>query len=144
MSEPSRIAALLPFAIPADATQRMVLIALRRMAAHGLRDAVAGSLFLNGFGMHFRRPLVLLRAFVLELGEASARKICIAPCCSLRMIRDEACLIGVLAVAASNPDCAARHLRDLTRTRGIGEALSTSAAFNSALADLGRPLALNG
>ncbi len=63
----------------------MILVAMRRMAAHGIRDAHAALLMLDLFGGRFRRPLVLLRAFMLEFARASQRSIKVAPCCSLRM-----------------------------------------------------------
>ena len=132
----------LPFALPDDAMQRMVLVAVRRMAAHGIRDAHAAMLFLNGFGAGFRQPLVLLRAFVVELAGAARRKITLAPCCALRMTQDEARIVGVLAAAASSPPSAARHLRELTGGGCIGHALSTAAAFNDAAANLGWPLVI--
>lgn len=134
--------ATLPFPLPDDAMQRMVLVAVRRMAAHGIRDAHAAMLFLTAFGAGFRQPLVLLRAFVVELAGVSRRTIKLAPCCALRMTRDEARIVGVLAAAASSPACAARHLRELAGGGCIGHPLSTAAAFNDAAANLGRPLVI--
>lgn len=132
----------LPFPLPGDAMQRMVLVAVRRMAAHGIRDAQAAMLFVNGVGPGFRQPLVLLRAFVVELAGVSRRTIRLAPCCALRMTQDEARIVGVLAAAASSPACAARHLRDLAGGGCVDHPLSTAAAFNDAAANLGRPLVI--
>ena len=45
---------------------------------------------LGAFGRSYRRPLVLMRAMMLELARASSRKILVAPCCCARMTADEA------------------------------------------------------
>lgn len=142
VSPPSAAPHPLPFPLPEDAMQRTVLVAVRRMAAHGIRDAHAAMLFLNTFGPGFRQPLVLLRAFVVELAGAARRRIQLAPCCALRMTQDEARIVGILAAAASSPACAARHLRELAGGGGIDHPLSTAAAFNDAAANLGRPLVI--
>ncbi len=139
-SPPSADRLILP--LPDDRIQRLVLFALRRMTAHGIRDAHAANLMFNTFGIHFRRPLVLLRGFIAELARCSERRITMAPCCALRMTGDEAALVGVLAVAASNPACAARHLRGLSARDEVSAPLSLAAAFNEALADAGLPLAI--
>ncbi len=73
-----------------------MLFAFRRMAQHGLRDAVAAERMLERYGMHYRAPLVLLRAFVLELAQSAARTIAIGHCCMPRMTADEAAMLGVL------------------------------------------------
>lgn len=132
----------LPYPAPTDGMQRMTLITLRRMGAHGIRDAQAALLFINAFGKDFRKPLVLLRAFMVELARVSARRITLAPCCALRMTADEARLIGILATAAAAQCTAARHLSELAGTGAIGAPLSTAAAFGDAVADLGRPLVI--
>jgi hypothetical protein len=131
---------LLPLATPDDRMQRLALFAVRRMAAHGVRDAYAANLLFSNFGIHFRRPLVLLRAFMIELSQASKRTITIAPCCALRMTVDEGRIVGVLANAASDRASAARQLRELAGDSAISSPLSVAAAFSSALADLGQPL----
>ena len=128
--------------LPGDQMQRLALFALRRMAAHGIRDAHAASMMINTFGINFRRPLVLLRAFITELARCSDRTITVAPCCALRMTRDEASLVGILAVAASNPACASQHLRALAGSVEVSAPLSLAAAFNAALADAGLPLVI--
>lgn len=133
---------LLPLPAPEDRMQRLVLFAVRRMAAHGARDAYAANLLFTDFGINFRRPLVLLRAFMIELSQTSRRTITIAPCCALRMTMDEGRIIGVLAAAAHNRIAATNHLRELTGDNAISSPLSVAAAFNNALTDLGRPLAI--
>jgi hypothetical protein len=142
MTCPSPRSEILPLSLPAAATQRLVLRCLRRMAAHGPRDAQAALLVFEHFGIHFRRPLVLLRAFVAELAQGAERRITIAPCCAIRMTRDEGWMIGVLVAAADHPDCASRHLRLLTGSDEVASPLSLAAAFNQTLTGLGRPLAL--
>lgn len=134
--------AILPYPLPEDAMQRLALAALRRMGAHGIRDACAALLFIEAFGLHFRKPLVLARAFMVELARASCSTIRLAPCCALRMTEDEARMVGVLATAASNPSCAARHLAQLAGTEEVAAPLSAAAAFNDTLASLGQPLAI--
>lgn len=131
---------LMPLPAPEDRMQRLVLFAVRRMAAHGVRDAYAANLLFSNFGINFRRPLVLLRAFMIELSQASKRTITIAPCCALRMTEDEGRIIGVLASVTHNRTVAAGSLCELTGDNAISSPLSVAAAFNSALADLGRPL----
>lgn len=130
---------LLPLPAPHDRMQRLVLFAVRRMAAHGVRDAYAANLLFSNFGIHFRRPLVLLRTFMIELSQSSKRTITIAPCCALRMTADEGRIVGILAKVGGNRVAAANHLRELTGHNGISSPLSVAAAFNNAMADLGQP-----
>ena len=132
----------LPLPLPRTETQRLVLRCLRRMAAHGIHDAQAALWVFERFGLGFRRPLVLLRAFVVELAQYSQRRIQLAPCCALRMTLDEARLIGVLAAAATSPASAQRQLRELTGGLAAPSPYSLAVAFNETLMGLGRPLAL--
>lgn len=131
---------LLPLPAPDDRVQRLVLFAVRRMAAHGVRDAYAANLLFSSFGIHFRRPLVLLRAFMIELSQTSKRTITIAPCCALRMTEDEGRIVSALATAGSDRFTAAKYLRELAGDNGISSPLSVAAAFGNALTDLGHPL----
>jgi hypothetical protein len=142
MTCPSPQSGLMPLPLPADATQRLVLRCLRRMAAHGTRDAQAALLAIEHFGIHFRRPLVLLRAFVAELAQGAERRITMAPCCAMRMTRDEGLIVVVLATAAAYPDCARFHLEQLAGGGAVSSPLSLAAAFNQTLRELGRPYAL--
>jgi hypothetical protein len=139
---PTDHAAILPYPLPRDTMQRFTLFALRRMAVHGIRDAHAASSFIASFGLHFRKPLVLMRAFIVELAQVAHGRIVVAPCCAPRMTEDEARIVGILATAASNPDCARQHLERLAGTRCTGGTLATAAAFNDAMAQHGRPLAI--
>jgi hypothetical protein len=137
---PDTTGQLLPLPAPDDRIQRLVLFAVRRMAAHGVRDAYAANLLFSNFGINFRRPLVLLRAFMIELSQTSKRTITIAPCCALRMTLDEGRIVTALATAASNRISAAKHLRELAGDSAIASPLSVAVAFNNSLADLGWPL----
>jgi hypothetical protein len=140
--DPDTTGQLLPLPLPSpdDRIQRLVLFAVRRMAAHGVRDAYAANLLFSNFGINFRRPLVLLRAFMIELSQTSKRTITIAPCCALRMTLDEGRIVTALATAASNRISAAKHLRELAGDSAIASPLSVAVAFNNSLADLGWPL----
>lgn len=142
MPQPAPRSCALPLPLPQEDTQRLVLRCLRRMAAHGTRDAQAALWVFEAFGIHFRRPLVLLRAFVVEVAQVSARRISVAPCCAMRVTLDEARLIGVLAAATDNPAAAAHHLRLLTDGAEVSSPLSLAIAFSGSLAALGRPLTL--
>jgi hypothetical protein len=138
---PQSAAALLPFPAPVAPAQRLTLFALRRMAAFGLNDAHAANAMLCGFGLGYRRPLILLRAFMHELATGSSRAIRIAPCCALRMTEDEAHMLGALSAAYGNGRDAARHLASLTGRTVNNPALSAAMAYGDALSDMGRPLA---
>lgn len=96
MSESTPIETLLPVALPQDTLQKTVLIILRRMAIHGLRDASASTLALEAFGSGFRKVLVLSRCLLQEMATASNRSIRIASCCAPRMTRDEALIMDVI------------------------------------------------
>jgi hypothetical protein len=142
MTCPTPQPGLLPLPLPGEPDQRLVLRCLRRMAAHGIRDAQAALLILDSFGIHFRRPLVLLRAFVAELAQGAERRITMAPCCAMRMTLDEARIVGVLASAVDDPDSARHQLQLLTASCAIASPLSLAAAFNETLTALGRPMLL--
>lgn len=133
MNQGKSAADLLPLPLPEGRSERLVLVAMRRMAAHGIRDAHAALLMLDLFGARFRRPLVLLRAFMLEFARASQRSIRIAPCCSLRMTRDEGRLIEALRLAAGDPALAGEILADLSGNACVCEPLSAAAVFGRVL-----------
>ena len=77
--------AALPHPLPAVAGARLLLIAIRRMGAHGLTDAHVAQSFLAAFGKGFRRPLLLARSFMADLAATATTTIAIAPCCCARM-----------------------------------------------------------
>jgi len=66
-----RSACLLPLPLPDERTERTTLFAVRRMAAHGVRDVSAAWLLIDCYSTGFRRQLVLLRVFMLELAHAA-------------------------------------------------------------------------
>ena len=76
---------------------------------------------------------MLLRAFLLELAEASHRSIKIAPCCAMRMTEDEGGIIEVLHLSAT--DCAAAEdvLAKLTNSPLVGEPLTAAAVLEKSL-----------
>lgn len=126
---------LLPLPLPADPSQRLVLRCLRRMAMHGIRDAQAALFLLEHFGIEFRRPLVLLRAFMAELAQSSTQRITLAPCCAMRMTPDEGRIVAILSMAADDPDSAGQQLQHLTGSNQITSPLSLAAVFGKTLAD---------
>lgn len=125
---------------PTAAVERVTLFALRRMALAGLGDAMAASAMLNHFGIGFRRPLLLLRATMLELSAGAERTIALAPGCCRRMTRDEARILAVLRHAPADEPRARRHLARLTGAAQSPRVLCTAGAYGWALRDLGRPL----
>lgn len=137
---PDRPTCRLPLPLPDNGELRIVLRITRRMAAHGLHDAQAALMALEAYGTGFRRPLVLLRAFVAELAHCSGRRITMAPACALRMTPDEARIVGILATSGHNPGNAREHLQALTDRHEVCHPLSAAQAIASALADLGKPL----
>jgi hypothetical protein len=142
MHQPAPGQCQMPLPLPLEHNQRIVLRCLRRMAAHGVRDAQGSLWMFEQFGIHYRRPLVLLRAFVIELAQVSQRRIQIAPCCAMRMTLDEGRIVEALAAASDSPATAQRHLRQLTEADNPASPLSLAIAFNDTLAALGKPLAL--
>ncbi|PTQ07331.1 hypothetical protein CLG96_17405 [Sphingomonas oleivorans] len=124
-SNASDVLRLLPRPVPRDDDRRLLLFAIRRIAA---------------FGLGFRRPLILVRALMAELSRIAAHRILVAPCCCPRMTLAEAALID--AVAMADRDARAAHRR-LSAMLGVGNclgALASAQALGQAFADLGRPL----
>ncbi len=140
MSQSDNAADLLPLPLPPGRVERIVLVCIRRMAAHGLRDAHASWLALDTFGVNFRRPLVLLRAFLLELANASNRSIKIAPCCAMRMTLDEGKVLEALRLGAGDAELCGQTLTAITGNTSIGEPLSAAVVLGRALAETGQPL----
>ena len=138
-AQPTR--ALLPHTVPPGSFEQLLLFAVRRMAAGGLNDAHAAHALFSGFGLHFRRPLVLLRALMAEVSRVSARKLTVAPCCCKRMTDDEARLIAIIAGSNTAPAGAAMMLGDLLKVRNALGVLTSAQAVEICFADLGMPLA---
>lgn len=133
-------ATLLPFAAPMQANTRLLLYAFRRMGAHGLHDAAAANAMLGMFGLSYRRPLIMLRAFMAESARGAEKTITIAACCCARMTLDEALLIEAVATAITDPKNATFLLRQSMGSNHIVGALMAAQAVNVAFADLGRHL----
>lgn len=132
----------LPHELPSPGDQRLVLRCLRRMAADGLRDASAALLVFDRFGIGFRQPLVLLRAFVAELARASTRTITLGPSCAMRMTQDEARLVAVLAHAEHDPCLAREQLCLLTGDTNVEAPLSIAIALAQTMSGPNRAVRL--
>jgi hypothetical protein len=130
----------LPFAAPMVGTNQLLLYVIRRMGAHGLHDAAATNALLGVFGINYRRPMIMLRAFMAETARGADKKILIAACCCVRMTIDEARLIEAITTALDDPRGASLLLR---RAMGCDQdigALSAAQAVCAAFEDLGRAL----
>jgi hypothetical protein len=138
--EPEDIAQILPRRGPTEPSQRLLLFALRRIAAGGLNDAHAANAMLGMFGLSFRRPLVLLRALMAEMSRVSNRKVLVAPCCCPRMTGAEGVLLAAVMSAVSDPHGAHEALGQLLGVENCLGALSSAQALGQAFEDLGRPL----
>lgn len=119
----------------------LLLFAMRRMAAGGLHDAFAVQAMLAGFGLGFRRPLVLLRAFMAEAARVSTVTITMAPCCCRRTTRGERALLGAMTLAIADPAAAHARLRATLQVRDCLGLVTSAQAVAAAFADLGMPLA---
>jgi hypothetical protein len=141
MREPTRdMAEILPVAAPACTNSQLLLYAMRRVASAGLNDAFATNAFLTAFGRSFRRPLVLLRAFMAEVSRVSNAKLPIAPCCCPRLTEAEGVLLSVIVDANRAPRDAHRRLSAILSVNDCLGALSSAQALALAFADCGRPL----
>lgn len=134
----------LPRPIPGGYGNRLFLFVMRRMASAGVDDAHAANAMLGAFGRSYRRPLVLMRAMMLEMARASSRKILVAPCCCARMTSDEALIMQATGAALRDPHGAYDHVRELIGNDHALGALTCLQAVAQAHADLGRPLELYG
>jgi hypothetical protein len=127
-------------AIPQGSGNRLFLFAVRRMAMAGVNDAHAANALLGTFGRSYRRPLVLMRAMMLEMARASSRKILIAPCCCSRMTSDEALLMQAVAEGLESPQPAYRRVATLLGSDTALGALTCLQAVAQCFADLGQPM----
>ena len=134
------ITTLLPTYGPTDRNQKLLLFAIRRLAACGLNDAHASHAFIGAFGLGFRRPLILLRALMAEMSRVSQRKVVVAHCCCPRMTESEAVMIGAVTFAVMDPHQAHRALTRVLGVENCLGALSSAQALSQAFEDLGRPL----
>src|SRR3546814_19785898 len=97
---------------------------------------------LGAFGRSYRRPLVLMRAMMLEMARTSSRKILIAPCCCSRMTSDEALMMQAIGGALRSPRSAYEDVAALLGNDHALGALTCLQAVAQAHCDLGRPLDL--
>jgi hypothetical protein len=130
----------LPHPLPACANARLALFAMRRMGAFGLSDARAAHAMLRLFGVHFRRPLTLMRAFMHDMAANSAVSLQIAPCCCGRMTAAEAAMLTVLARVETAPDTARVLLGDLLALRRPDGVLASAQALARAFDEAGCPI----
>lgn len=121
---------------------RLFLFTLRRMASAGVDDAHAANALLGHFGKSYRRPLILMRAMMLELSRVSNRRISVAACCCTRITPDEARLLEAVATAQVTPHAAYENLSAVLDTPVALGALTCAQAVAQSFADLGRPIAL--
>ncbi len=129
-----------PFAAPIGSMNSLLLYCIRRMGAHGLYDACAANMMLSLFGMSYRRPLVMLRAFVMETARGAEKRITITGCCCARMTLDEARLLEAVSSALNDPRGAGLLLRQAMGCADSLGALSSAQAVCQAFNDLGQPL----
>lgn len=132
----------LPRPIPGGYGNRLFLYVLRRMATAGVNDAHAANAMLGAFGRSYRRPLVLMRAMMLELARSATRKILVAPCCCARMTADEGLLMHAIGTALQDPHGAYDRVSTLLGSDDALGALTCLQAVAQAHGDLGRPLDL--
>ena len=131
---------MVPHRAPESAYARLLLYGIRRLAAGGLADAHAAHAFVAGFGIGFRRPLVMLRAFMAEATRVSTVKLVVAPCCCGRMTNDEQVLIEAVTVAIDDPARTHARLSALLHVRSCLGVVTSAQAVASSFADQGMPL----
>lgn len=136
--------AVLDQPVPHTMGSRLFLFAIRRMASGGVNDAHAANALLGSFGKSYRRPLILMRAMMLELSRVSNRKIMVAPCCCTRITSDEARLTRALGTGLHQPQKAFDDLSALLATPAVLGALTCAQAVAQAYMDLGCPIDLYG
>lgn len=130
----------LPHAAPANPYRQLLLFALRRIAVGGINDAQAAHALFTGFSLSYRRPLVLLRAFMADVARVAQSKLTVAHCCCLRMTRDEAILLECIAEAAHRPQRSHERLCGLLQVSSCQSVVASGEAVAAAFMDLGMPL----
>ena len=133
-------AAALPHELPPCRNAHVALFAVRRMGAYGLADAHVAHAFVANFGESFRRPLILMRAFMADLASNSTCPIAIAPCCCGRMTPAERTLLTIIGSAETAPERSRLLLADLLGSRAIDGVLASATAVAQAFTDAGRPI----
>lgn len=134
------LSALLPHPAPRSDDLRLILFGIRRMAHGGLADAHAAHAFFTSFGVHYRRPLVLLRALMAEISHVAAVRLTIGPCCSPRLTASEHRMLEGIAAAAAPCDRAHGRFAALLHARSCETVVVHAQALAACFADLGRPL----
>jgi len=134
--------ALLPHVAPSCPYSSLLLFGIRRMAAGGLSDAHAAHAFFTGFGLGYRRPLVLLRAFMAELSRVSVARLVVAPICCPRASEAEHLIITAVAQSPVDPDATHAALSSLLHVRECIGLITSAQAVAASFADLGMPLTI--
>lgn len=120
--------------------ERLFLLLLRRMVMFGINDATCASVLITAGGTAWRKPLMMMRALVMEVARHSHRKISINPPCAIRTSRDEQAMLRILTVGKADP---ARSHRDTAVLLGRVDSLSPLGCFYAvadAFSDIGLPL----
>jgi len=123
-----------------DGPRLLFLRTARLMAIGGANDARAASVMMGWFGRNYRRPLVLVRALMLEMARISERRIQLAPPCSTRLTRDEATMLRALGRAEWQID---RCHDDACALLSVDNALGAATCFQAVATcfeDLGAPV----
>lgn len=118
----------------------LFLRAARLMAGGGVNDAHAASLMLGWFGQGYRRPLVLMRALLLEMSRVSNRQIQLAPPCCGRITRDEALILRALGREETEFRACHADANELLETDGALGAATCFQAVSACFEDMGAPL----
>ena len=133
-------APLLPHAAPASPYRRLLLFAIRRMAVGSINDAHAAHAIFTGFGLSYRRPLMLLRALMAAVSHVANATPRVTHCCCPRMTGDEAILLDSIAEAARRPVQSHERLCGLLQVPTCPSVLASGEAVAVAFTDLGMPL----
>ena len=142
MPQPTGTPLLPSIDLPPNRSGRILLFTIRRMALFGLNDAHATHAVFAHFGLSYRRPLILIRALMAEIARASTRTVTVAPCCCIRMTRDEARLIEAIEGSLRREGVSNRALGRLMDTAATLGVLTTAQAVAQCFFDLGQPLSL--
>jgi len=132
----------LPALQPERPGPKLLLFALRQMGRHGIDDACAAHAYMTGFGLSFRRPLVLTRTLVVELADAASQPIEIEPWCCPRVTAAESALLTSLTRSEAEPRTAEKLLADMLGTRDAHGVLAVVQTLAFTFRDLGLPIAL--
>ena len=138
MPDSSKLDTILPHAAPVCGDARVLLFAIRRMAVQGLHDAFATNALLAAYGMLYRKPLVLLRAVLVDIARAARSNVIVAPCCAPRMTAHEYALLS----AIGDPVDAGMYMDAVLEPQAASMAVTTIAALSETLGEMGRPIAI--